>query len=194
MRIDIGIVPPDTWRNSELCRRQLSWYWTSPFAGMYLVISAEPLTELGYPPQIILRESNFRPPALPNEADQRAMIQRQSYLTAKPEEWDNPDNEEQSRLDRWLKLMGIRGKTFKELFITHCANHANFIEPVYFIERNGEKIPYSIGKTIEICSACIEFFNIIGKDNAHKLVVPCPGAVMYAGLAVNRYIEVQTLY
>ncbi|MEJ2522914.1 MAG: hypothetical protein P8080_08555, partial [Gammaproteobacteria bacterium] len=51
-------------------------------------------------------------------------------------------------------------------------------------------VPYSIGRTGEICSACLEFFNVIGGRFRNKLVVPCPGAVIYAGLPVNRYIEV----
>jgi len=192
-RIDIGIVPPDTWRESELCRRQLSWYWHSPFAGRYLIISATPLTELGFPPQIILKKCKFRPPALPGEADKKAMIQRQSYLAAKPDEWDDLDAEDPARQDRWLKVMGIRGKTYREIFLTHCANHANFIEPDYFVEEEGEKIPYSIGKTNQTCSACLEFFGIIGNGTSRKRVVPCPGAVIFAGLPVNRYIEVQML-
>lgn len=41
-----------------------------------------------------------------------------------------------------------------------------------------------------ICSACLEFFNIIGSRLVKKLVVPGPGAVLFAGMAPNRYYEV----
>ena len=64
-------------------------------------------------------------------------------------------------------------QSYEELFIKHCANHANFIEPEYYI-KDEEPIPYSIGKTTHICSACLEFFNIIGSKWKKKLVVPCP--------------------
>ena len=89
--------------------------------------------------------------------------------------------------------MGIHGQSYEELFITHCANHANFIEPEYYL-KDEEPIPYSLGKTTHICSACLEFFNIIGSKWKKKLVVPCPGAVLFAGLAPNRYYEVIVSY
>ena len=190
--VEIGIVIPDTWRKTQLCQRPLSWYWNSPLAGRYLVISAGALDIYGLAPQIILRKTAFRPPALPGEAQQRQMIQRPSYINAKPPAWDKLDDQDGASQEQWLRVMGLRGRRFQDLFITHCANHANFIEPEYFIERNGEQIPYSIGATNQICSACLEFFNIIGGAFRYKLVVPCPGAVIYAGLPVNRYIEVET--
>lgn len=51
---------------------------------------------------------------------------------------------------------------------------------------------FSIGPTRQICSACLELFNVIGDEYRRKRVVPCPGAVIYGGMAVNRYIEVET--
>jgi len=191
-RIDIGVVSPDIWRKTSLCKRQLSWYWTSPHVGRYLVISSSDLAQFGFTQQIVLRNIKFRPTLLPNDLEIQALIDRPSYLNAKPDEWDNLDAENAARQEQWMKIMGIRGKSFKELFLTHCANHANFIEPQYFIENEGENIPYSIGKTSQICSACLEFFNVIGEKFHKKLVVPCPGAAIFAGLPVNRYIEVET--
>ncbi len=189
-RSEIGIVPPDTWKNADLCKRPLSWYWTSPFAGNYLIISSTPLERFGFIRPIILKSVTFRPPRLPDRVDQIRLASHPSYLKAKPFEWDNLDAEDPARQDRWLKVMGIRGKTYRELFLTHCANHANFIEPEYFVQEGEAIVPYSIAKTREVCSACLEFFNIIGREYKKKLVVPCPGAAIFAGLPVNKYIEV----
>jgi len=189
-RSEIGIVPPDTWKNTDLCKRPLSWYWTSPFAGNYLIISSKPLERFGFIRPIILKSVTFRPPRLPDTAGQIRLASHPSYLKAKPVEWDDLDAEDPARQDRWLKVMGIRGKTYRELFLTHCANHANFIAPEYFVQDGEAVVPYSIAKTREVCSACLEFFNIIGRKYKKKLVVPCPGAVIFAGLPVNTYIEV----
>jgi hypothetical protein len=189
----MGIVPPEAWRRTELCKRPLSWYWISRRAGQYLVVSSRDLKEYGFETEIVLRSSRFRPKALPRDDEKKALISRRSYLTAKPDIWDDLSSEDPVEQDRWLKVMGIRGIRYDELFLTHCANHANFIEPVYFLRDKNEIIPYSIAGTKYICSACLEFFNIIGEAFRKKLVVPCPGAVLFSGLPVNKYIEVETV-
>lgn len=192
-RVDVGLVAPETWRATRLCRRPLSWYWMSPFAGLFLVISKTPLNDFGVPPQIVLRKSAFRSPAAPSEDEQRRMVQRPSYQKARPVAWEDLNAQDAAEQERWMRTMGIRGKRFEDLFLTHCANHANFIEPEYYVQYAGVPVPCSIAPTNQVCSACLEFFNVIGAEFSRKLVVPCPGAVIYAGLPVNRYIEVETL-
>ncbi|MCG6895386.1 MAG: hypothetical protein LJE65_17425 [Desulfobacteraceae bacterium] len=189
-RIQVGIVAPDVWKNTELCKRPLTWYWHSPLAGRFLIVSTENLSAYGHHDPIRLRSVKFRPPRLPDDAQMRRLITSHTYIEAKPDAWDQLEKEDPAVQERWMRVMGIRGKTFRELFVSHCANHANFIEPVFFIREEEETVPYSIGKSAEICSACLEFFNVIGGRFRKKLVVPCPGAVIYAGLPVNRYIEV----
>ena len=49
-----GIVPPDTWRRVDFCKKPLSWYWISPYAGRHLVISALDLADDGFRAEIIL--------------------------------------------------------------------------------------------------------------------------------------------
>jgi len=79
------------------------------------------------------------------------------------------------------------------LFLVHCANHANFIEPRFFYKSDINGIsPYTIDHTKRICSACLEFYNIIGEYFKKKYVVPCPGSVLFAGMKVNSYYEVET--
>lgn len=188
-KIDLGYVPPDTWESYDLCKRQLSWYRTSPHFGQTLLVSSRNLAPWGLDAETLIRNSKFRCRKFPPRTEQLALLDRESYQTAKPDDWEKIDIHEKDRNDRWLKIMGIHHFSYEELFITHCANHANFIEPAFFIE-NGEPIPYSLGKTTHICSACLEFFNIIGSQLKKKLVVPCPGAVLFAGMSSNRYYEV----
>ncbi len=188
-KMDMGYVPPDSWEKDSLCKRQLSWYGTSRYAGKTLLISSRSLAAWGLTEETRIRGSKFRCRKFPTRTEQIALLDRESYRAAKPDAWERIDEEEKERNNRWLKVMGIHGRSYEELFITHCANHANFIEPEYYLNE-GEPIPYSLGKTTHICSACLEFFNIIGSQWKKKLVVPCPGAVLFAGLAPNRYYEV----
>ncbi len=188
-KMDMGYVSPDSWEKDSLCRRQLSWYGTSPYAGQTLLISSRSLTSWGLTETTRIRSSKFRCRKFPDRKEQMALLERKSYQSAKPAAWDRIDQQEKDRNDRWLKVMGIHGQSYEELFLTHCANHANFIEPEYYL-KDEEPVPYSLGKTTHICSACLEFFNIIGGRWKKKLVVPCPGAVLFAGLAPNRYYEV----
>lgn len=192
-RWSLGIVPPETWEKAKLCQRQLSWYWYSAHAGEYLIISSFDLSSYGMSQQIIIQKSDLKPKEFPSPETQKDMISRYSYLQNKPKEWDDIDLES-DELQKWMKIMGIRGIKFKDLFLSHCANHANFLEPIYYLQDNGCIIPYSISnKTKYLCSACLEFFNIIGARFTRKLVIPCPGAITFAGLPVNTYLEVQTI-
>jgi hypothetical protein len=191
-RIDIGMVTPETWRIQELCRRPLSWYWVSSLAGRYLMVSGTELTEFGLRRQIVLNRTTFKPPRLPTAEEKARLLQRPSYQNAKPEPWDCFDQAEIARQKQWMRQAGIRVKSFQELFLTHCANHANFIEPEFYVRTDEGRVPYSIAPTKEICSACLEMFNVLGSGFRLKYVVPCPGAAMYAGLAVNRYIAVES--
>lgn len=188
--IEIGFVPLEAWGKNPFCKRPSSWYQASPFAGRILVISSFDLQEYHVTPETLIRESRFRPPILPNREEKLRLVDREHYQQSKPGEWEDIDAEGPELHNQWLKAIGLRGVSFEELFITHRANHANFIEPAYFIFEESRVVPYSIDKTSYICSACLEFFNIIGADFKKKYVVPCPGAVLYAGMITNRYYEV----
>jgi hypothetical protein len=189
--IEIGFVPSDGWSKYALCRRQLTWFNSKcAYYGKVLVISSSRIEAIDRNPNVIIRESKLKRPELPDRREQLHLIERDSYRRVCPREWEDIASEDPELQERWLKIMGLRGITYDELFITHCANHANFIEPVYFIEEENQTVPYSIAKTTHICSACLEFFDIIGSQFQKKLVVPCPGAVLFAGMAPNRYYEV----
>jgi hypothetical protein len=189
-QIDIGWVGPEVWQSFALCRRQLSWYRHSPLHGKTLLVSSTELTEKFPPPAAILQNSNFRPGGLPKKQDWPTLIKRESYLKARPKEWEDLRAEDQEQQKRWLAVMGLGGTSFEELFVGHCANHANFIEPRYYALEDGQPVPYSLGRTVTVCSACLEFFNVIGGSFRKKYVVPCPGAVLFAGMVPDHYYEV----
>ena len=188
--VKIGFVSPDAWQKYELCKRQLSWYGSSVHAGQFLVVSCYKLELKGLKAEAVIRLSEFQAASLPRRDEKIRMIESNEYQKAKPHEWENIAEDDSGLHDKWLKIMGVRGISYEEIFITHCANHSNFIEPAYFISNENGIVPYSIAKTNHICSACLEFFNIIGFQFREKLVVPCPGAVLFAGMAPNRYYEV----
>jgi hypothetical protein len=188
--IPIGYVSPDAWNGYKICKRQLSWYFKSPQAGKYLVVSSFDLDEYQLKPECIIRSTKFKPKALPKKNNLKELLDSPVYNRLKPQEWDNFENEEEASRKKWLRVMGLGNMAFEDLFVWHCANHSNFLKPLYYIEEEGEKVPYSINKTTHICSACMEFYNIIGREFKKKYVVPCPGAVLFSGLAPNRYFEV----
>ncbi len=191
--MEIAFVKPETWSKYALCKRQFSWYRHSKKSGLYLIVSGKELDRFHITPEVIITNNpnkRFKPPVLPDREEQKRLINRESYINARPDEWEQIEDKKEDN-EKWLRVMGIRGVSYEELFITHSANHANFIEPEYYIVENGEKVPYSLGKTTQICSACLEFYNIIGLPYRKKLVVPCPGAVIFAGMAPNHYYEVK---
>ncbi len=187
--IEVGYVPAGSWDRYGLCKRQLSWHAQSPYAGQVLLVSSSPMKGLA-PTCVITQRKKFKPPRLPNGDEKLALLSRPSYKESRPQVWEDIGAEDPEQQERWMRVMGIRGKKFSELFIGHCATHANFIAPAYYIEEDGLRVPYSLGKSLEICSACLEYYGIIGGQHRRKLVAPCPGAVLFAGLAVNRFYEV----
>jgi len=207
----IGYATPDSW-NQGSCRRRGSWYRRSEKAGKYLVGSAFRLE--GFPGGTVISETNFSPPRLPSREEQLELIQSEVYQSEKPADWENVESSEVMELFKdfksmgtreipallkRLKPLGLRGLAkatvlFREIFVTNCANHANFLDPRYFVEENGEKIPYSISdNTLFICSACAEYFDLVGSGFRTKLVVPCLGSAIYGIMKVNRYYRVEKL-
>ncbi len=194
-RVTIGFVTPIDFKENPICKRQLSWYMVSRYKDKYLVISSKEINDIVKFKKkplvhILFKESNFIPKKLPNNEEIKKLINQKSYQSLKPKEWEEIDIDEKFQ-KRWMKIIGLRKMTFSDLFVYHCANHANFIDPIFFVEENGDIIPYSISKTQYICSCCLEVYDIIGWNFKRKFVVPCPGAVIFAGLKKDKYYEVK---
>ncbi|MCX5860105.1 MAG: hypothetical protein NT056_09460 [Proteobacteria bacterium] len=190
---EAGIALPEVWNKN--CRRQGSWYRASSNNGEILVVTSFPLEGRR---GVKIAPSDFQPSRRPSPEEVMNLAQSSAYLKVKPAEWDTIDDfdREQSRLLRQgLLKLGLAtpeesGEAFDSVFPGHCANHANFIEPGFYLERGGKKVPYSLGSTLRVCSACVELFDLLGDQFEEKLVVLCPGAVVSTGLPPDRYFSV----
>ena len=209
-RFPAALAAPAAW-TAGFCKRRGSWFLESPRRDQYLLGLSFPLPGRG---GTVIRASDFFPDRLPTRAEEYELIKSSQYQTEKPKEWENVSLMEIVELARGLKSMGTRevaalikqGKSlglkgaakavfmFKEIFVTNCANHANFMAPKYFVEGKCGIAPYSIAaNTLYICSSCAEMFGIVGREYPFKFVVPCLGAALYGGLEVNRYYEVEMI-
>ena len=149
---------------------------------------------------VIITPSDFYPPRLPSEEEKQMLVNSEVYKDRMPEEYGvNAESDIQQWMKFRLRLARQLGMDpaklevdSQRIFLNHCANHANFLDPRFYVEENGRKVPYSIDVTMSLCSACVEFFNIIGQEYPVKYVAPCPGAVLVGDLLADRYFRVET--
>jgi hypothetical protein len=189
---EIVYLAPSAW--DGFCKRRTSWYRKSNMAGKFLIVSNSPLDVPDLESPIIIAGSNFMPDRLPNPDEISQLVQSKEYQKRKPSEWDKPDPLEGDFYQRWFERQQRKEPfDFDKILLSHSANHANFIDPKFFISMNGAKVPYSIADSIHVCSSCLEFFNILGSQWPVKYVVPCIGAVQFARLSMDHYFEVKTL-
>jgi hypothetical protein len=188
--IEIGFVTYSAW--DGFCKRRTSWYWKSKKAEKFLIVSSTPLDLQGFENPIVIAESNFSPDRFPTPKEMPKLIQSKEYQKRKPHQWDKPDPVERDFYKRWFERNRIKEPfDFDNILLSHSANHANFLNPEYFVNLNGVKVPYSIADSIHVCSSCLEFFNILGEQWPVKYVVPCIGAVQFAHLPIDQYFEVR---
>jgi len=188
---ETAFLAPPAWNG--FCRRRTSWYRKSKMAGKFLIVSNSPLDIPDQENPIIIMGSNFMPDRLPDPDDFSQMIRSKEYQKRKPPEWDRPDPLENDFYQRWFERQQRKEPfDFDKILLSHSANHANFLDPKFFIKLNGTIVPYSIADSIHVCSSCLEFFNILGGQWPVKYVVPCIGAVQFAHLPMDQYFEVRT--
>ncbi len=185
----ISIVAPEVW--DDTCARQGSWYRASDKNGLYLVVSSFELG--GYEEQkaATITRSEFDPPKLASEEEKKRMINDQEFMNKIPPDWQKIDEIEKRIYLRWAKRLGSEVRDYDFLYLSHTANHANFIKPRFFIRENRSIIPYSIDCSAHLCSSCLELFQVLGTQYSKKLVAPCPGATIFARLKPNRYLLVK---
>ncbi|OGP63743.1 MAG: hypothetical protein A2170_08940 [Deltaproteobacteria bacterium RBG_13_53_10] len=188
---EAGFVAPQAWNG--FCKRRTSWQRKSKMAEKFLFVAGSPLSLPGFENPIVIEESAFVPPRLPTSDEIFALTRSEEYRKRRPAEWDKPDPYEEDFYKRWFG----RNRTnesfdFGKMLLSHSANHANFIDPKFFVAIDGAPVPYSISDSIHVCSSCLEFFNILGEGWPLKYVVPCIGAVQFARLPADRYLKVIT--
>jgi hypothetical protein len=175
------------------CKRRTSWYEKSGKAGKFLVVSNTPFDHLNIGNPIIITESDFAPSRLPSHDELAQLIKSQEFQNRKPSIWEKVDPLDKEFYQRWYERhRPDEIFDFDKIFAHHSANHANFLDPKFFVNQNGIMVPYSIGDSLHVCSSCLEFFSILGGQWKVKYVTPCIGAVMFAHLPADRYLEVKT--
>ncbi len=119
------------------------------------------------------------------------MAASRSLQKKKPSIWDKIDPSEKAFYRRWFERLGGKDRLgFEEVLIYHSANHANFLDPRFYVLLESGKAPYSIADSLRTCSSCLEFFNILGDEWPIKYVTACSGAVRYARLPRDQYFSV----
>lgn len=186
---NISSVAPDAWNST--CARQGSWYRSSERNGLYLIISSFELENYEDQKTATITESDFVPPRLATLEDKRVLFQDDLLKTRIPKGWKRVGEAEKRIYLRWARRLGSDVRDYAFLFLTHTANHANFINPRFFIHQDHRIVPYSIDRTAHLCSCCVELFQILGTAYKKKLVAPCPGASIFSRLKPDRYLLVE---
>jgi hypothetical protein len=185
----VSSVAPDVW--DDTCCRQGSWYRTSDKNGLYLVISSFELEGFEDQKAATITESDFVPPRLASLKDKQALLQDSSLKSRIPEEWQHVEDIEKRIYLRWARRLGSDVQDYDFLYLSHTANHANFINPRFFVRDSNGIIPYSIDRSAHLCSCCVELFQVIGSEYQKILVAPCPGATIFSRLKPDRYLLVK---
>lgn len=185
----IALVPPGVW--GETCSRQGSWYRVSNRNGLVLAVSSFELEPWEEKKVAVITATDFVPPRQAAPEEKQAMVLDPDLERRIPSEWGVVSETEKRLYLRWAKRLGSKVEDYDFLFLSHTANHANFLNPRFFITEGDEVIPYSIDSTAHLCSCCLELFQVVGQGYTRKLVRPCPGASLFARLKPDRYLLVE---
>jgi hypothetical protein len=185
----VSSVAPEVW--ADTCRRQGSWYRSSSRNGLFLIVSSFALE--GFEQYLAARitRTAFKPPARAGRRDLEAMTADPGFVKRVPPEWCQAEPTERRIQVRWARRLGAVTDDYDDLHLIHTANHANFMQPRFFVREGEDVIPYSIERSAHLCSCCLELFQVIGAGFSRKLVAPCPGAVIFARLEPDAFLLVE---
>jgi len=178
---------------SRMCVRQGSWYRNSERNGNYLLLSPIRLPkhfDLHLDAEI--SESDFVPSELPTKNELLSIVESAEYKDTKPQQWERKTWFDAIMFKVFFTINRCwgRGDNLKAHWLSHRANHANFVANKINTEIDGETVPYSISENSGVCSSCVEFFNITNKDQ-RKLVRACPGSITFGGAKRDIFLDVQ---
>ena len=185
----ISCVAPEVW--DETCARQGSWYRASEKDGLFLMISSFDVEELKDKKAGTIRRVDFHPPKAATLEDKKALAGDPDFDRKVPARWRKISDVEKRIFLRWAARLGSETEDFDLLYVSHTANHANFVNPRFFIREGETIIPYSIDRSAHLCSSCVELFQVLGAEHKKKLVAPCPGATIFARLEPDEYLLVE---
>jgi hypothetical protein len=185
----ISCVAPEVW--DETCARQGSWYRASDKNGLFLVVSSFDVEELKGRKAATLTQVDFHPPKAATLEDKRALVHDPDFDQRVPPRWRDVGEVEKRVFLRWARRLGSDTEDFELLYLSHTANHANFLKPRYFLREGDRLVPYSIDRSAHLCSCCLELFQVLGAEYEKKLVAPCPGATIFARLGPDKFLLVE---
>jgi len=185
----IASVAPEVW--DDTCSRQGSWYRHSKKNGLYLVISSFELADYQAKKEAVITVSDFIPPRLATDDQKKALVKDPLLQEKMPDEWRHVEDIEKRIYLRWARRLGSNVENYDFLYLSHTANHANFIHPRFFVEDGESIVPYSIDRSAHLCSCCLELFQVLGGQHQKKMVAPCPGATIFARLKPDQYLQVE---
>lgn len=188
---NIFYASPGVW--SRVCVRQGSWYRGSDKVGKTLLISEKKLpVRFDRYLDAVMTESEFRPERFPSNKELVSLIDTKEYKDTRPDEWENPGIKDKVMFKILFTLTGFWGwgDNLASTWLTHRANHANFLARKVTTVIDGVNVPYSISDNSGICSSCVEFFNVSACDS-RKLVAACPGSITFSKVERNKYYDVK---
>lgn len=184
-------APPEVWNRT--CARQATWYHSSLRSGQYMMMSDVRLPEeLDDFLDAELSESDFSPDQLPGREELEALVASEEYRSQKPEGWEAIGWTDALvfKLLFTATRFWRKGDHLKRHWLSHKANHANFLARKFTTKLDGEDVPYSVSENAGVCSSCAEFFNVVSPAS-RKLVRACPGSVIFGGAPRRTYLDVK---
>jgi hypothetical protein len=185
--VAFAYLAPEEW--NRVCRRQGSWYRSSSKNGHYLILSRKSVPGLIHRLSGVIMTSSFKPSRWADKKDINQLKAQMSYIRSEPQAWRKILKEEKRHWQNLLSRFNVT-KDLESLIDAHSANHANFIKPLFYIKEDGRTVPYSIERSVYVCSSCVEMFNILGERFEKKYIMPCPGCVVYAQQEANQFLKV----
>ena len=184
-------APPAVWR--RICVRQGTWYRNSDRSGKYMLMSDHRLPgEFDSFLDSEMEASEFIPDKLPSSEELESVVNSKEYQDNKPARWEDIGLIDAVMFKGLFTVTGFwrRGDNLQKHWLTHKANHANFLSHSFTVSMGNEEVPYSISENSGICSSCVEFFNITDQKQ-RKLVRACPGAAIFGGAERNIYYDLK---
>jgi len=185
----LSCVAPEVW--DETCARQGSWYRASEKSGLFLVISSFDVEELKDKKAGTIRRVDFHPAKVATLEEKKTLASDPDFDRRVPARWRKISDVEKRVFLRWAARLGSETEDFDWLYLSHTANHANFVKPRFYVREGEMNIPYSIDRSAHLCSSCLELFQILGAEHKKKLVAPCPGATIFARLEPDKFLLVE---
>ena len=185
----VSCVAPEVW--DETCARQGSWYRASEKSGLFLVISSFDVEELKDKKAGTIRRVDFHPAKVATLEEKKTLASDPDFDRRVPARWRKISDVEKRVFLRWAARLGSETEDIDWLYLSHTANHANFVKPRFYVREGEMNIPYSIDRSAHLCSSCLELFQVLGAEHKKKLVAPCPGATIFARLEPDKFLLVE---